>query len=294
MLGVSLVCLAAFVPASALLPAPLTTHAAGSAARPRVLPATAIAVAGANDDVVASDKHRLACRLAVLAGATDVVGFARWGVFTNMMTGHTLNAAVAVAARRAVDVGFCVSTIACYVAGVVSYRIADLELDSAPAALAPVVFALLVTVDQLCAPARFGLRFRWAVPILAAAFGIVNSASNEEAAAITCMLTGHFTKVTVHLTNVASRRPAAAAQARAAQESARVILSFVVGAVGAASAKAATAAGVFPAGLPTFSAIGAAYAAVLLRHSRRARRRLEIEAASEEPCEVDALNTVCE
>jgi len=207
-------------------------------------------------------KLRFANGLAFLSGVADVATYSTAGCYASMMTGNTINFMSAVAANRLSDGLFFLAMVVNYVAGISGFRLLSLRKGLPAAALAPCILVLFAAVDGL----MLSTASRWPLLLLALCFGYINALSSERTGIITCMVTGHFQKIGDLAANAATG-PLSASQRRTALTSASIVLAFTLG-VGTGSGLRRAALG--PAALgatlrrvPTFTALGAAYAALL-------------------------------
>ena len=238
---------------------------AAVAAPSRRLPSL-LAAAGEPEPIVSP----LVGGLAYLGGWNDVNTFRRFGCYSNMMTGNSISFGWALGAMQWADTAFFLAVVSSYVLGVCSYRAAATwqpRRHRASRAAAAAVALAFVAADCLAS-------CRWAVVPLALGSGIVNAVSSDEAGTVTCMVTGHLGKIANTLVDGLAGGLGAAPR-RAGLKSVGVLAAFLCGVVcnvrllswiSAATPPLRLAAAWRMLGLwlPTFSAVGASYAAVLL------------------------------
>ena len=132
--------------------------------------------------------------LAFLAGWADIMCLNKFQCFGAMMTGNTMNAAMAVAAQRWVDLTFYSAVVSQYLLGILLYRLIDSKAKSQRliAILLPIFVALgLGDFLTVCFP----FLARWQMLPLAFAFGFINEYSMKATGLVTAMVTVHLHKV---------------------------------------------------------------------------------------------------
>lgn len=157
---------------------------------------------GAGPQSISIPPLAFASTMSFLAGCSDVVCIRRFHCYTSMMTGNIITMSVAIAERNWIEVMWKLSLVTCFFIGTCAartiYSVFPLNRDSAkdPAKhqhlkyVAAFVFALFVLYDLLPGNQR------WAVTLLALAYGMVYSSANQALdATITQLMTGHITKL---------------------------------------------------------------------------------------------------
>ncbi|KAL3796649.1 hypothetical protein HJC23_009949 [Cyclotella cryptica] len=123
-------------------------------------------------------KKRLAILFAFLTGWADYLLFIKYRFFSTMMTGNSMWMAAALVESRFRDVAFYITVIVSYIAGVATFRRAELEFreKALNGFLAPIVSAFLIWSDVLTWRDN---TCRW-IPalLLSFAWGIINSDPN--------------------------------------------------------------------------------------------------------------------
>ncbi|KAL7489615.1 hypothetical protein ACHAW6_015289 [Cyclotella cf. meneghiniana] len=140
-------------------------------------------------------KKRLAALFAFLTGWADYLLFVKYKFFSTMMTGNSMWMAAALVESRFRDVAFYVTVIISYIAGVATFRRAELEWreNALNGFLAPIVCAFLVWSDVLT---WRDSTCRW-IPalLLSYAWGIINSVGSEVTGNLIFVVTGAMTRI---------------------------------------------------------------------------------------------------
>lgn len=216
-------------------------------------------------------KKILGSSMAFLTGWSDIALFTKYKGFATMMSGNTIWMALAVIESRYKDVAYYASLIACYCAGVGSFRRSDLTLKSKSLTLvcAPIAMAFFIGSDILSSC----VGGRWLpMMLLATGFGVINSVGAEVAGSLTFVITGHLTR----LTNMFVDRVSRTAGRKKLDKEARdmnlsIFGSFFMGAFTAcaiaASAKRGERLGSW-LWKYTFSIVGVLYGLLFLRQDR--------------------------
>lgn len=283
----------AYSPGTSLAP----RLAIGTHLRIRAAPAFAAAPATTASDN--DDKAWLYQGLSFFSGFADVFTYQQFNGFANKMTGNAIQTAASLAMRRWMDCAFYSSLLLSFAVGVAAYRIVDVKrkqrlTTSSAGALVAVLFASADFVLNRCHGTR------WALLLVVAGSGLINAASSEETGAITSMVTGHLQKLANYGADVlALGTSPSAASKKAAQTSARVVVSFVGGVLAATLVPLRR----LSSSVPIFSAISIPFAAMLLFNDRaawQARRddwmaiRQAETAATPESCVMDSYDAECQ
>ena len=149
-------------------------------------------------------KRRLASAMAFLTGWADLTLYMKYKSFATMMTGNTMWAALAAVERRYTDVGYYLSVIISYLAGLSIFRRTDLSLTKKTLPVCSfLVPALFVGSDVV-----FSIyQNRWLpMMMLAMGFGIINALGSEVTGTLTFVITGHMTRMTNQIVDRVSRR----------------------------------------------------------------------------------------
>lgn len=225
--------------------------------------------------------------LAFLAGSSDVVCFRRFGAYANMMTGNTISFALAIGTLQFVDALFFFSVVLAHAVGVGLYRVVDVKRKGRFTAS---IFAPVVAVSFAASEIAPGTRF--AMLPLAMASGVVNAVSSEQTGVITSMVTGHMQKLTNFVTDALTAAAGATdATWRSGITSLGVVLAFFSGCATAALLSLPRMQTV-PA-LPLSSAMGLAYALLLLLFDRAAWRALRRRNTGDS-CTLDVYGAECQ
>ncbi|KAL3776410.1 hypothetical protein HJC23_006764 [Cyclotella cryptica] len=140
-------------------------------------------------------KKRLAILFAFLTGWADYLLFIKYRFFSTMMTGNSMWMAAALVESRFRDVAFYITVIASYIAGVATFRRAELEFreKALNGFLAPIVSAFLIWSDVLTWRDN---TCRW-IPalLLSFAWGIINSVGSEVTGNLIFVVTGAMTRI---------------------------------------------------------------------------------------------------
>jgi len=220
-------------------------------------------------------KKRLGSTMAFLTGIADIALFTKYKGFATMMSGNTLWMALAVIESRYLDVAYYASLIACYCAGVGTFRRADLTLQSKSLTLvcAPMATAFFIGSDICSSWIGTG---RWLpMMLLATGFGVINSVGAEVAGSLTFVITGHLTRLTNmfvdRVSRTAGRKKLTDADKAARDMNVSIFGSFFAGAATAcAIAASAKQGGKLGTWLwkYTFSLLGTSYGLLFLRQDR--------------------------
>ncbi|KAL7524136.1 hypothetical protein ACHAWF_000823, partial [Thalassiosira exigua] len=171
-------------------PSPPSHRVGGPRSRETRLRAASASAPAATTPRQFTRKKRIATLMAFLTGWADYIFLKKHGFFATMMTGNSMKLADALVYGRFVDAAFFVSVIAAYVAGVGTFRRAELSYkDRALNGLfAPVVAGCFLWSDYLTWT-NPSSRFLPAM-LLSFSWGIVNSVGSEVTGTLIFVVTG--------------------------------------------------------------------------------------------------------
>ena len=188
------------------------------------------------------------------------------------MTGNTINCAISLASCKIMDVGFYSTVIFAYFCGFAALRhIVAVQKAStgrfATRTVAPAVMLLFALTDVVLLRTDGS---RWAMALVATATGLINAACTETTATgPLTMMTGHMQTMARVLSD-AQRGVADAAAFKVARGSCLVLSCFTAGVMSGTFASGGAVRRLMPLRLtvPAFTALGAAYGAMLMLHGR--------------------------